>query len=67
VTRQAHKRTLRSQNTTKVRSLARLTGLDHQKVNLELNRRVGIRAIGQATVDQLERRLRSADEWLRSL
>jgi superfamily II DNA or RNA helicase len=67
LTRQAHKRRLRSQNTAKVRSLARLTGLDHQKVNLELNRRVGIRAIGQATVDQLERRLRSADEWLRRL
>ena len=67
LTRQAHKRRLRSQNTAKVRSLARLTGLDHQKVNLELNRRVGIRAIGQATVDQLERRLRSADDWLRRL
>ena len=67
VTRQAHKRKLRSQNMAKVRSLARLTGLDHQKVNLELNRRVGIRTIGQATVDQLERRLRSADEWLRRL
>ena len=67
VTRQAHKRRLRSQNTAKVRSLARLTGLDHQKVNLELNRRAGLRSIDQATVEQLERRLQAADDWLRRL
>lgn len=65
--RHVHKRHLRDRNTAKVRSLARLTGLTHSKVNLELNRRVGIRRIGEATVDQLERRLRKADEWRRSL
>ncbi len=67
LTRQAHKRRLRSANTAKVRSLARLTGLDHQKINLELNRRAGIRTINQATVEQLERRLQAADDWLRRL
>jgi superfamily II DNA or RNA helicase len=67
VTRQAHKRRLRDQNAAKVRTLARLTGLSHQKVNLELNRRVGLRAVGQATVAELERRVRVADDWLQRL
>lgn len=67
VPRQAHKRRLRDANAAKVRTLARLTGLPHQKVNLELNRTVGIRAIGQATVMQLERRVQAADDWLRRL
>lgn len=67
MTRHAHKRRLRAANTAKVRTLARLTGLTHQKVNLDLNRRVGVRAVGGATVEQLERRLRAADEWLRTL
>ncbi|CAN5919409.1 DEAD/DEAH box helicase [soil metagenome] len=66
-TRHAQKRQLRDHNTAKVRTLARLTGLTHSKINLELNRRVGIRRIGEATVDQLERRVRSAGEWIRSL
>ncbi len=65
--RQAHKRRLRDQNTSRVRSLARLTGLTYSKINLDLNRQVGIRRIGEATVDQLERRLRHADDWLRRL
>jgi superfamily II DNA or RNA helicase len=67
LTRQAHKRRLRDHNAAKVRTLARLTGLSHQKINLELNRRVGLRAVGQATVAQLERRVQAADEWLRRL
>ena len=67
VTRQAHKRRLRDQNAAKVRTLVRLTGLSHQKVNLELNRRVGLLTVGQATVAQLEQRVRAADEWLRRL
>ena len=67
MTRQAHKGRLRAQNTDRVRVLARLTGLTHQKVNLELNQRAGIRSINEATVAQLESRLRHADTWLRSL
>jgi hypothetical protein len=67
VTRQAQKRGLRAQNTDRVRTLARLTGLTHQKVNLELNQRAGIRSINEATVAQLQSRLRQADAWLRSL
>lgn len=67
VTRQKHKRALRKQNTDRVRTLARLTGLTHQKVNLELNQRAGIKAINEATVAQLESRLRHADAWFRRL
>jgi superfamily II DNA or RNA helicase len=66
-TRTARKRRLRTANTGKVRTLARVTGLDHQKVNLELNRRSGLQSISQATVEQLERRLEVADDWLRRL
>jgi superfamily II DNA or RNA helicase len=66
-TRQAQKRRLRAQNTDRVRALARFTGLTHQKVNLELNQRAGIRSINEATVAQLESRLRHADAWLHNL
>jgi superfamily II DNA or RNA helicase len=67
VTRQSHKIRLRALNTERVRTLARLTGLTHQKVNLELNQRAGIRSIGDATVAQLESRLRHADAWFHTL
>jgi superfamily II DNA or RNA helicase len=66
-TRGSHKRKLRAENTDRVRTLARLTGLTHQKINVELNQRSGIRAINEATVAQLEARLRHATAWLRSL
>jgi len=67
MTRQSHKRLLRAQNTDRVRTLARLTGLTHSKVNLELNRRAGIRSIDTATVAQLQARLHHATTWLRAL
>jgi superfamily II DNA or RNA helicase len=67
MTRQSHKRQLRARNTDRARTLARLTGLTHQKVNLELNRLAGIRSINEATVLQLESRIRHADAWLRKL
>jgi hypothetical protein len=65
-TRQSTKRRLRALNTDRVRALARVTGLTHSKINLELNRRAGIRTINEATVEQLERRLTHADRWLRT-
>ena len=40
------------------------TGLTHAQVNGELNRRAGIKRVAQATLDQLERRLRVADRWM---
>jgi hypothetical protein len=50
-----------------VRTLVHLTGKRHAEVNSELNRRVGIRRVTEATVAQLERRLRAADGWLQKL
>ena len=58
---------LREANATRARELARVTGLSHAQVNAELNRRVGLRRITEATVEQLERRREQADRWLRTL
>ncbi|MGH2719632.1 MAG: DEAD/DEAH box helicase, partial [Actinomycetota bacterium] len=59
-----HKSQLRQAQTAKVRSIARLTGLTHAAVNLELNRVVGVNKVSEATAGQLERRLEAARRWL---
>ncbi len=59
------KRELRERNSACVRSLVHRMRMPHADVNAELNRRVGIRRITEATVDQLERRLAVAEKWLR--
>jgi len=58
---------LREDNSARVRTLVHLTGKGHADVNWELNRRVGIRRVTEATVAQLERRLLAADQWLQKL
>ena len=63
-TRESEKRDLRDFNSVRVTELARLTGWDHSRINGELNRRAGIRSIAEATVVQLEKRLREADRWI---
>ena len=63
-TRESQKRDLRDFNSVRVTELARLTGWDHARINGELNRRSGIRSIAEATVAQLEKRLREADRWI---
>lgn len=63
----SRRRTLREDNSSRVRTLVHLTGKGHADVNLELNRRVGIRRVTEATVAQLERRLHAADRWLQRL
>jgi superfamily II DNA or RNA helicase len=63
-TRESQKRELREFNSARVSELARITGWDHARINGELNRRAGIRSIAEATVAQLERRLREADQWI---
>jgi superfamily II DNA or RNA helicase len=63
-TRESEKRDLRDFNTVRVTELARLTGWDHARINGELNRRAGIRSIAEATVAQLEKRLKEADRWI---
>ena len=64
LTRREEKSQLREANADIARELARRTGLTHAQVNAELNRLSGVRRIAEATVDQLERRLRGGDRWL---
>jgi superfamily II DNA or RNA helicase len=63
----SRRRQLREHNSSRVRTLVHLTGKRHAEVNSELNPRVGIRRITEATVAQLERRLHAADRWLQKL
>jgi len=65
LTRAEHKRRLRDFNAEAARELALVTGLAHSRINAELNRLAGVEKVAQATVDQLERRLRHAEAWLR--
>lgn len=58
------RRRLRDANAERVRDLVHRTGMSHAKVNAELNRMAGVERVTQATVEQLERRLRRADAWL---
>ncbi|MGH8905815.1 MAG: DEAD/DEAH box helicase [Egibacteraceae bacterium] len=62
-----HKERLREANVSKVRLIARHTGLTHAKVNAELNRVTGLKRISEATVEQLEKRLDKAEQWLRQV
>jgi hypothetical protein len=65
MTRVEYKRRLRDFNAEAARELALITGWQHARVNAELNRLAGVERVAQATVDQLERRLRHAESWLR--
>ena len=58
------RRRLRDANAALVRHIARITGLSHSQVNAELNRRVGVERVGEATLEQLERRRDHAMRWL---
>jgi hypothetical protein len=48
-----------------VRDLVHRTGRTHAEVNIELNRKVGIRRISEATIKQLEQRLTAASSITR--
>lgn len=54
----------RSINNNLVRELATLTGQSHAQVNAELNKQSGVTRVAQATVSELERRARIANQWL---
>ena len=60
----SRKRKLREQNSALVTSLAHRTRRNHAEINAELNRRIGIGRITEATIAQLERRLDAARRWL---
>ena len=66
-TRKQEKKELRDVNANRVRELVQMTGLGHAQVNGQLNRDAGVDKITEATVVQLERRLRVADSWIRRL
>ena len=59
------KEDLRARNAFVAQRLVDLTGLSHGKVNAEMNRLAGIAKVSAATTEQLERRLRYAESWLR--
>ena len=63
-TRRQTKDALRVANAAAARDIARRTGLTHAQVNTELNRRVGLRRIAEATASQLQARLEQAERWL---
>lgn len=56
---------LRRLNTDLAKQLVDLTGMPHRMVNGELNRRAGITKISEATIVQLNKRSRAAEDWLR--
>lgn len=67
MTRQEQKQRLRNANNDRVRTIARITGWSHAQVNKELNRLTGLQKVTEATVVQLETRLRHAGRWLSRL
>jgi hypothetical protein len=64
VSRLERRKHLRDANAESARALVHRTGLGHAHVNAELNRMAGVQRIAEATVEQLERRLRVAEHWL---
>jgi len=58
---------LRTRNAHVAKRLVDMTGWNHGKVQGEMNRLAGITRVATATTDQLERRLRYSESWLRRL
>jgi superfamily II DNA or RNA helicase len=58
---------LRARNAEVAKRLVDLTGWGHARVQAEMNRLAGVAKVSTATNDQLERRLRYAESWLRRL
>jgi hypothetical protein len=67
LTRREHKAKLRTDNADRARDIVRVSGLTHAQVNGELNRLASVQKVSEATVEQLENRLRHADRWLSRL
>ena len=62
-----HKDDLRARNADAAERLVDLTGWSHARVQAEMNRLAGVTKVATSTTDQLERRLRYAESWLRRL
>ncbi|MEM8747481.1 MAG: DEAD/DEAH box helicase family protein, partial [Actinomycetota bacterium] len=56
---------LRSRNARVAKRLVDVTGWSHAKVQGEMNRLAGVTTVSSATNEQLARRLRHAESWLR--
>ncbi|MGA1034400.1 MAG: DEAD/DEAH box helicase [Ilumatobacteraceae bacterium] len=61
------KEDLRTRNAALARRLVDMTGWPHPRVQAEMNRRAGVTSVASATEEQLDRRLRHAESWLRRL
>jgi superfamily II DNA or RNA helicase len=61
------KEDLRTRNAAVARRLVDMTGWPHPRVQAEMNRRAGVTSVASATEEQLDRRLRHAESWLRRL
>jgi superfamily II DNA or RNA helicase len=61
----ARRRQLREQNGELVRELAHQLQKTHAEVNGDLNRKIGIKRINEASVRQLEQRLELARAWMK--
>jgi superfamily II DNA or RNA helicase len=64
VSRTQRKRELRQANADRVRMITHLTGLTPEVVNARLNQDANLTAVGDATIRELEVRLRAADRWI---
>ncbi len=58
---------LRTRNAHVAKRLVDMTGWNHAKVQGEMNRLAGVARVASATNEQLDRRLRYAESWLRRL
>ena len=58
---------LRTRNADVAKRLVDITGWGHARLQGEMNRLAGVTKVSTATVDQLERRLRYSESWLRRL
>lgn len=65
VSRREERERLREANADLARALVDRTGWTHAKVNGELNRLAGVEKISQATIEQMQRRVRYGESWLR--
>ena len=58
---------LRTRNAHVAKRLVDVTGWGHAKVQAEMNNLAGVRSVPSATNEQLSRRLRYSESWLRKL
>ena len=58
---------LRTRNAHVAKRVVDITGWNHARVQGEMNRLAGVTRVATATTEQLERRLRYAESWLRRL